>query len=62
MASGNNTRGAEKRMAYQRPTVTDFGSIARHTFDNPGKGDKSSNTNFETDKFGEYSHPSGEAS
>lgn len=42
---------------YESPTIVDFGSIADHTFDNPGKGDKSDNTNYETDKFGEYSHP-----
>ena len=49
-------------MKYQIPAVTDFGSIAAHTFDNPGKGDKSSDTTFETDKFGEFSHPYGEDS
>lgn len=27
-------------MAYEPPEVIDFGSIADHTFDNPGKGDK----------------------
>jgi|Tabmets5t2r1_1033131.scaffolds.fasta_scaffold289441_1 hypothetical protein len=30
-------------MKYQKPVVTDFGSIAAHTFDTPGppgKGDK----------------------
>jgi hypothetical protein len=43
-------------MRYEKPAVEDFGTIARHTFDNPGKGDKSSEV-METDKFGEYSHP-----
>ena len=43
-------------MKYETPTVTDYGSIAEHTFDNPGKGDKSA-TPMETDKFGEFSHP-----
>jgi hypothetical protein len=27
-------------VAYEKPTVTDFGSIANHTFDVNGKGDK----------------------
>ena len=27
-------------MLYEKPTITDFGSIADHTFNNPGKGDK----------------------
>lgn len=44
-------------MGYEKPSVTDLGSIVEHTFNNPGKGDKSSDTTFETDKFGEYSHP-----
>jgi hypothetical protein len=43
-------------LTYERPVIEDFGSIAEHTFDNPGKGDKSS-TPMETDKWGEYSHP-----
>jgi hypothetical protein len=42
---------------YEAPAIVDFGSIADHTYDNPGVGDKSSDTTFETDKFGEYSHP-----
>ena len=25
---------------YEKPVLTDFGSIADHTFDTPGKGDK----------------------
>jgi hypothetical protein len=44
-------------MRYEKPEVKDFGSIAKHTYDNPGAGDKSSDTTFETDKFGEFSHP-----
>ncbi len=44
-------------MEYHKPEVTDFGSVADHTYNNPGRGDKSSNTTFETDKFGEFSHP-----
>jgi len=27
-------------MVYEPPEVIDFGSIADHTFDNPGRGDK----------------------
>jgi hypothetical protein len=27
-------------MTYEKPAIVDFGSIADHTFDNPGKGDK----------------------
>jgi len=44
------------KIAYEAPVVADYGSIADHTFDNPGKGDKSA-TVMETDKYGEYSHP-----
>jgi hypothetical protein len=42
---------------YEAPAIVDFGSIADHTFDNPGVGDKSSDTTLETDKYAEYSHP-----
>ena len=42
---------------YEKPAIHDLGSIVEHTFDNPGKGDKSSDTTFATDKFGEFSHP-----
>jgi hypothetical protein len=42
---------------YEAPAIVDYGSIAEHTYDNPGQGDKSDDTTFETDKFGEYSHP-----
>jgi hypothetical protein len=45
------------KISYEAPEIVDFGSIADHTFDNPGKGDKSSDTTFETDTFGEFSHP-----
>ena len=41
---------------YEAPEISDFGSIAEHTFDNPGQGDKSA-TVLTTDKYGEYSHP-----
>ena len=44
-------------MDYTKPTVIDLGSIVDHTFQTPGKGTKSSDTTFETDKFGELSHP-----
>ena len=43
-------------MQYETPKVADDGSIAEHTVDNPGVGDKSA-TPMETDKFGEFSHP-----
>ena len=45
-----------KKVLYEAPKVIDFGSIADHTFDNPGEGDKSA-TVLATDKYGEYSHP-----
>jgi hypothetical protein len=44
------------QMTYEAPKIEDLGSIADHTFDNPGKGDKSP-TPMEEDKFGEFSHP-----
>ena len=44
-------------ITYQAPEITDLGMIADHTFQTPGKGTKSSDTTFEADKFGEYSHP-----
>lgn len=45
------------KIAYDAPEIVDFGSIADHTFDNPGTGDKSPDTTLATDKFGEFSHP-----
>ena len=45
------------KIVYEAPEIKDLGSIADHTFDNPGRGDKSSDTTLETDKYGEYSHP-----
>ena len=45
-----------KKVPYEAPKVIDHGSIADHTFDNPGAGDKSAVV-MATDKFGEYSHP-----
>lgn len=44
------------KVSYEAPKIVDYGSIADHTFDNPGKGDKSS-TPMVTDKYGEFSHP-----
>jgi len=44
------------RVPYEAPRIVDFGSIADHTFNNPGKGDKSA-TPMETDKYLEFSHP-----
>lgn len=44
-------------MAYEKPLVTDFGSVAAHTYTTPGAGTKSADTTFETDKFAEFSHP-----
>ncbi|HET6745457.1 MAG TPA: hypothetical protein VFH90_06360 [Candidatus Limnocylindria bacterium] len=44
------------QIIYQAPEIEDLGSIADHTFDNPGKGDKSEIV-METDKYGEFSHP-----
>jgi hypothetical protein len=44
-------------MKYEKPTITDFGSIAGHTFDTPGVGDKSP-TPLELDPmYGEFSGP-----
>jgi hypothetical protein len=44
-------------MIYQTPVVRDFGSIAAHTYNNPGEGDKM-DTPIEPwhyDKFCEFS-------
>lgn len=41
---------------YIKPTLTDLGSIAQNTFDNPGHGDMSSGA-MHMDMFGEHSHP-----
>jgi hypothetical protein len=46
-------------MKYEKPEVKDFGSIAGHTFDNPGVGDKSTFTDYQTDNYLEFSHPAG---
>ncbi|HSK52742.1 MAG TPA: hypothetical protein VLA44_08305 [Clostridia bacterium] len=42
---------------YEAPAIVDFGSIADHTYQTPGQGTKSDDNTFETDKFGEFSHP-----
>lgn len=44
------------KLTYEAPVIVDHGSIADHTFDNPGAGDKSA-TVLATDKYGEFSHP-----
>ena len=44
------------KLAYEAPHIVDHGSIADHTFNNPGEGDKSA-TVLATDKYGEFSHP-----
>ena len=44
------------KLVYDVPEIIDHGSIADHTFDNPGEGDKSA-TVMATDKYGEFSHP-----
>jgi hypothetical protein len=46
------------KVDYEAPKIEDYGSIADHTFmPTPGAGTKSSDTTFETDKYGEFSHP-----
>jgi hypothetical protein len=50
-------RGAQMKIVYEAPAIEDFGSIADHTFQTPGKGTKSKDTTFITDKYHEYSHP-----
>jgi hypothetical protein len=45
------------KVTYEAPVIEDYGSIADHTFQTPGEGTKSSDTTFETDKYGEFSHP-----
>ena len=45
------------QMRYEKPEVLDFGSIAGHTYDNPGVGDKMDYPvePYHLDKFCEYS-------
>jgi hypothetical protein len=44
---------------YQSPRLVCYGPIADHTFNTPGEGDKSDNSDFEMDRFQELSHPPG---
>ena len=49
-------------MRYETPTVTDFGSVAAHTFvhtNSQGHVTHKDHIVCETDKFGEYSCGSG---
>jgi hypothetical protein len=48
------------RKGYRSPELVCYGPLADHTFPNPG-ADKSGNTTFVTDGFGEFSHPGGGA-
>ena len=49
------------KMRYEKPTITDYGSIARHTFTRCPSGDPVAGArpkdwqDFPTDKFGECS-------
>jgi hypothetical protein len=45
------------RVQYETPMVIDFGSIAAHTYDNPGEGDKMNEPiePYHLDKFCEFS-------
>jgi len=47
----------ENKKPYETPLLIEYGSIADRTLNNPGEGDKSSDTTLETDKFFEFSHP-----
>ena len=56
-------KGRRLIVLYEKPTVTDLGSIADHTFTNngdvPGVGPKGKNRNhpeYQVDKFDEPSH------
>ena len=40
-------------MRYERPRISDFGSIAAHTFGTPGGSDKSGKEKVDSDMFGE---------
>lgn len=42
-------------MKYEKPEVTDFGSIADHTFTTPGGNVKGCTTNCHLDKYNENS-------
>ena len=45
------------QIIYEAPAIERLGSIADHTFQTPGKGTKSRDTTFITDKYHEYFHP-----
>ena len=47
----------ESKGVYNPPTLIEYGPIGDHTFNNPGQGDKSSDTSLEQDSFLEFSHP-----
>jgi hypothetical protein len=42
-------------MEYEKPVVTDFGSIVDHTFTTPGGATKGCTVNCHLDKFNEQS-------
>ncbi len=49
-------------MKYEKPTITDHGSIAEHTFNRCETGDREADMpkdwqDFPPDKFGECSNP-----
>jgi hypothetical protein len=49
----------ERKAVYQRPLITEVGSIAAHTFANfnpVGEGDKGTTNCLFCDRFGELSH------
>jgi hypothetical protein len=50
------TRKGVRVMQYEKPGIVDYGSIAEHTFDTPGVGDKGLCGN--DPMFGEPSCPS----
>jgi hypothetical protein len=49
-------RGKGSSVKYEKPGIVDYGSIADHTFDTPGQGDKGLCGN--DPMFGEPSCPS----
>jgi hypothetical protein len=42
---------------YASPKLVEYGRIADCTFQTPGSGTKSTDTTFQLDSYGEYSHP-----
>lgn len=52
-----NRRSGGMKKEYRAPELTCYGWMGHHTFQTPGVGTKSSDTSFEPDKFGEFSHP-----